>query len=257
MWFDSHCHLHLCEQEAVLADQMGRAKDAGVHALVSLGTDLISSRRSVSIAHEYGFYAGAGMHPNDAVAWSDESAAGIEGLLADERVAAVGETGLDFYRDEVPADRQRTAFSAQIELSRRYGKALVIHTRDSVGEVLDMLESEGPPVRLVFHCWSGDQAALRRALALGAHISFAGNVSFRSAGELRAAVKQVPGDRLLIETDSPFLSPEPRRGRPNEPANVVHVGRAVAVVLGVDEEVVARTTAENAAVLFGLPGTGE
>lgn len=235
---------------------MQRADDAGVHGLVSLGTDVISSRRSVAIAHEYGVYAGAGVHPNDAAVWGDESAAGIEELLADDRVAAVGETGFDFYRQEVPSDRQRAAFAAQIEMSRRHGKALVIHTRNSVREALYMLESQGPPERFVFHCWSGDEAALRRAVALGAYVSFAGNVSFRSAGDLRAAVRLVPGDRLLVETDAPFLAPEPRRGRPNEPANVVHVGRAVAGAFGAEEAAVARMTAANAAALFDVQDIG-
>ncbi|MDQ3767146.1 MAG: TatD family hydrolase [Actinomycetota bacterium] len=256
MWFDSHCHLHICEQDAPLSDLIERAEGARVHALVSLGTDVASSRRAIAIAHEYGVYAGVGVHPNDAGAWSDEAAVDIEALLADDCVAAVGETGLDFYRDEVPVDLQRAAFSAHVEMSKRHHKALVIHTRNSVGEVLDMLDSEGAPERLVFHCWSGDAAALRHALTLGAHISFAGNVSFRSAGDLRAAAALVPRDRLLIETDSPYLAPEPRRGRPNEPANVVHVGRAVADALGVKAENIARTTSDNAATLFGLPGTG-
>jgi TatD DNase family protein len=255
MWFDSHCHLHLCEQDSALEQVMERAGSAGVHALLTLGTDVVTSRRSVAIAHEYGVvYAGAGVHPNDARTWSDEAAAGIRALLDDERVVAVGETGLDFYREQVPADVQRVAFSAQVELAVRLDKALVIHTRNSVFEVLEVLESEGSPERLVFHCWSGDPVALRRAVALGAHISFAGNVSFRTAGDLRAVVKQVPDDRLLIETDSPFLSPEPRRGRPNEPANVVHVGRAVSEALDVQEADIAGTTAENAAALFGIPG---
>jgi len=256
MWFDSHCHLHICEQEASLAGLIRRAKAAGVHALLTLGTDVASSRRAVAIAHDHGVYAGAGVHPNDARTWSDEAAADIEALMTDDRVVAVGETGLDFYRDAVPADLQRAAFSAHVELSKRHDKTLVIHTRNSVLEVLDMLDSEGAPERLVFHCWSGDGAALRRALTLGAYVSFAGNVSFRSAGDLRAAAALVPRDRLLIETDSPYLAPEPRRGRPNEPANIVHVGRAVADALGVGPEEVAGTTADNAVSLFGLQGAG-
>ncbi|MBA2273241.1 MAG: TatD family hydrolase [Actinobacteria bacterium] len=256
MWFDSHCHLHICEQEAPLADLIGRAEAAGVHALVTLGTDVASSRRAVAIAHEHGVHAGVGVHPNDADTWSEDAAVGIEAVLRDDRVVAVGETGLDLYRDEVPVDLQRTAFSAHVDMSKRHGKALVIHTRNSVLEVLDMLLSEGAPERLVFHCWSGDEAALRRALTLGAYISFAGNVSFRSAGDLRAAAGLVPRDRLLIETDSPYLAPEPRRGRSNEPANVVHVGSAVADALGVDPEEIAAATAANAASLFGLLGMG-
>lgn len=256
MWFDSHCHLHICEQESSLADLIGRAEAAGVHSLITLGTDVASSRRAVAIAHDHGVYAGVGVHPNDADTWSDEAAAAIEGLLSDERVAAVGETGLDFYREEVPADLQRVAFCAHVEMSKRHDKALVIHTRNSVLEVLDMLDSEGAPERLVFHCWSGDGTALRRALTLGAYVSFAGNVSFRGAMDLRTVAALMPGDRLLIETDSPYLAPEPRRGRPNEPANVVHVGRAVADALGVGPEDIARATADNAVALFGLQGAG-
>ncbi len=256
MWFDSHCHLHICEQETTLTGLIERAETAGVHAMLTLGTDVATSRRAVAIAHRDGIYAGVGVHPNDAAAWSAEVAGEIEALLSDEHVVAVGETGLDFYRDEVPADIQRAAFSAHIAMSKRHDKALVIHTRNSAREAFDVLESEGAPDRLVFHCWSGDGAALRRALALGSHVSFAGNVSFRSAGDLRVAAGLVPRDRLLVETDAPYLAPEPRRGRPNEPANVVHVGRAVAGAIGEGPATVALATADNAASLFGLPAPG-
>ena len=158
MWFDSHCHLHICEQETTLNGLVERAETAGVHAILTLGTDVATSHRSVAIAHRDGIYAGVGVHPNDAAVWSTEVAEEIEALLSDEHVVALGETGLDFYRDEVPVDIQRAAFSAHIAMSKRHDKALVIHTRNSAPEALDVLESEGAPARLVFHCWSGDEA---------------------------------------------------------------------------------------------------
>jgi TatD DNase family protein len=165
-------------------------------------------------------------------------------------VRAVGETGLDFYRDWVEPDVQRRAFRDHIALAKRFDKALVIHTRDSIDGVLDELEAAGPPQRLVFHCWSGGDDALRRALALGSYVSFAGNVSFRSAEALRSAAAQVPPDRLLVETDSPYLAPVPHRGKPNEPALVTHVGEAVAAARGEEVETVARVTTANARTLL-------
>lgn len=220
--------------------------------MTTVGIDVASSRRAVAIANEHGLWATAGLHPNSAGDWTDDAGAAIEELLQHERVVGVGETGLDFYRDEAPRDRQEDAFRAHIELAKRHDKALVIHTRESTGAALDVLEDEGPPQRLVFHCWSGAAADLQRALGLGAYISFAGNVSFKNADELRERCRAVPEDRLLVETDSPFLSPEPLRGKPNEPARVVAVGEALARARSVTVEELATATTRAAAALYGL-----
>ncbi len=253
MWFDSHCHLHLCEQDAAVSKIVGEARSAEVEDLVAIGIDLDSSRRSQEIARECSVYFSAGVHPNSAGEWDQEVHEAVRGLAADdERCVAVGETGLDFYRDAAAPDVQLGAFLGHIEIARETGKALVIHTRDSISAALDALGEAGAPKRLVFHCWSGSRDDLARALDLGAFISFAGNVSFRNAEELRTSARAVPSDRLVVETDSPFLTPVPFRGRPNRPALVTLVGEAVAEARGEPVESLARVTTRNARTLFGL-----
>ena len=249
MWFDSHCHLHLCDP---VEEMVARARAAGVAGMVAIGIDVESSKRSVDIARDQDLHAAVGVHPNSALEWDEGAAAAIERLLEDEHAVAVGETGLDFYRDRCPRDVQTRAFEDHIGLARLRGAPLVIHTRASVTAALDLLERVGPPERLVFHCWSGDEQELRRALDLGAYISFAGNVSFSSAGNLRAVASRVPAHRLLVETDTPFLAPVPHRGRDNEPAYVADVGHSLAAARGESAEELATSTASNARELFGL-----
>ena len=253
MWFDSHCHLHICEQEASLDDLLTRARMTGVQQMVAIGIEVASSERALAIAREHeGVYSSAGVHPNDATEWTEETGKQIDELLAQDEVVAVGETGLDFYRDYTPHDVQRAAFRDHIELAKGHSKPLVIHTRDSTSAAIEELEAVGPPGKLIFHCWSGNTDELTRALELGAHVSFAGNVSFKSAGNLRDVARLVPDDRLLVETDSPYLAPVPHRGKPNEPGFVAAVGRAVAEARGQDEADIARATTANARRIFGL-----
>ena len=251
MWFDSHCHLHLCEDHGSLEEVVGRARAAGVLDMLTVGIDVASSRRSIEIAELHGVRAAVGVHPNSSTEWTPGSEVALREMLSSEVVVAVGESGLDFYRDFATPEEQRIAFSAHIGLAKEYDKALVIHTRDSVGEALEVLRAEGPPPRSVFHCWSGDENQLRAALDLGAHISFAGNVSFKNAENLRAAAAAVPHDRLLVETDSPYLSPEPHRGKPNEPRHVSFVGLAIAEERHVSVHALAEQTTENARAVFG------
>ena len=251
MWFDSHCHLHLCEN-ATPAQLIEAAAAAGVEGMVTIGIDVDSSRRAVELATDTRVSAAVGVHPNSADAWTDETRSVIEGLVASDRVVAVGETGLDFYRDHVTPEVQRRAFTDHIRLAKERDKALVIHTRASIDETMDVLETEGPPDRFVFHCWSGDQGQLERALSMGAMISFAGNVSFKNAQNLRDAAVAVPDDRLLVETDSPYLAPVPHRGKANEPSHVALVGEALAIARGQDVGTFARLTTVNARRFFGL-----
>lgn len=251
MWFDSHCHLHLCDG-ATTEQILDHARDAGVANVVTVGTDPGSSRAAVASTEDDRVYAVAGVHPNSANEWDGAARSEIERLLASPRVVGVGESGLDFYRDHVEPAQQERAFRDHIALAKEHDKALVIHTRSSVDTALDLLVAEGPPQRFVFHCWSGDDDQLRRALDLGAYVSFAGNVSFKTAQNLREAAALVPPDRLLVETDSPYLAPVPFRGKANEPARVVFVGEAVAAARGEDTGVVARRTTDNALRLFGL-----
>ncbi len=250
MWFDSHCHLFDVKGEP--ADAVARAADAGVTDMLVCGTDYATSAAASALAELPGVWAAAGLHPTSAREWTDEGAARIEELLGRERVVAVGESGLDMYWDTSYLDVQRRVFEAHIAWAKRYDKALVIHTRASVDEALATLEDVSPAQRSVFHCWSGDAAQMERALALGSFVSFAGNVTFKSAGALRDLVAAVPSDRLLVETDSPYLAPVPHRGKPNEPAHVALVGVAVAEARGDSIEAVAEATTRNAQRLLGI-----
>lgn len=235
-----------------MEEVIARAREAGVVEMLTVGFDQASNPRSVALAGNDGVYASVGIHPNSATDWDDQTAATFEPFLERPEVVAVGETGLDFYRDWAPPEDQERAFVDHIDLAKRYDKALVIHTRESLTQALDVLEREGPPARFVFHCWSGGASDLDRVKAMDGYVSFAGNVSFKSAADLRAVVPLVPRHRLLIETDSPYLTPVPHRGEPNSPANVVHVGAAIAGVLDEPPEQIAGITSANAHRFFAI-----
>ena len=252
MWFDSHCHLQICSEDRPVEELLDGARGAGLKGMVTVGIDVASSRRVVELADGDLVWASVGIHPNSAEELNDGSRAELEELVADPNVVAVGESGLDFYRDEAPPARQREAFAAHLRMAKDHDVALIIHTRASVSAALDFIEEQGPPDRFVFHCWSGDESELRRALDLGACVSFAGNVTFKNAPDLRDRAAEVPAERLLVETDAPFLAPVPNRGRPNEPAWIGLVGAAVAGARGEDPTSVARTTESNARTLFAL-----
>lgn len=251
MWFDSHCHVHLCDT-GTTSEIIDRARAAGVTRLLTVGIDLGSSRTAVELAAQDGVFASVGIHPNSAGEWGPEARAAIEELVSRPGVVAVGESGLDFYREHASPQSQHEAFVDHIALAKRADKTLVIHTRSSIDEALDVLERVGPPPRVIFHCWSGDAAQLSRAVALGAFISFAGNVSFKSADDLRARAAEVPSDRVLVETDAPFLTPAPNRGRPNEPRNVAFVGAAVAEARATAVGTLAQLTFANASRAFDI-----
>jgi TatD DNase family protein len=247
VWFDSHCHVFESDEPEA---EIERAREAGVNDMLVAGTDLATSRAAIALADRHGMGAAAGVHPHESSGWNEGMAAAVEVLVAHPRVVAVGESGLDFYREVSPHECQRAAFEAHIELARRTGKALVVHTRASVGDALDALEEIGSPRRVVFHCWSGDGDELQRALGIGAYISFAGNVTFANAHDLRARAAQVPNDRLVIETDSPYLAPVPYRGRPNQPALLPLVGEAVARARTQRVEELSALTTANARRLY-------
>ncbi len=250
-WFDTHCHLH--DVEAEPGEVIARARAAGVTDIVTLGVDVPTSRRCTRLAAEFdGVWAGVAYHPSETQGWHHTWTADIEALAEEPRVVAIGESGLDYHWDTSFVDSQQRAFAAHIGMAKRLDKTLVIHTRDSIAEALEMLNRAGAPERLVFHCWTGSIEHLEEALGLGAYISFAGNVSYKKAPEIREAAKAVPADRLLVETDSPYLAPEPYRGKPNEPAYVVAVGEAVAVARDQAAEEVAAMSTANARTVFGL-----
>ena len=260
-WTDSHCHVHgISEPLEVLK----RAKAAGVRRVVCIGTDETDSLaaigfvRRVSDAASEDFaaaFATVGQHPHDAVAGTGW----IEGVLSARpaKVVGIGECGLDYHYDHSPRDVQRRAFAEQIELAHRFGMPLVIHTREAWDDTFALLQKGGVPARLVFHCFTGGPEEAIRCLEIGAFLSFSGIVTFQKADDLRAAAEVCPLDRLLIETDSPFLAPLPHRGHQNEPMWVPLVGAAVAQAKGIAVAEVARTTDANAGLFFGLDGVDQ
>jgi TatD DNase family protein len=232
---DSHTHLDLIERPVpeILAD----ARAAGITRVVTIGVDLATSRWAADRARQHpGVYAAVAIHPND-TAKAAASAAERDAVLAEiaalaelPQVRAIGETGLDYYRDWAPPELQREWFRAHIEIAKRSGKALMIHDRDAHEDVLAILDADGPPEQVIFHCFSGDAALAKRCAEAGYVMSFAGNVTFSSAQPLRDAAAAAPLGLILAETDAPFLTPVPHRGKPNAPALVAYTLRALAEV---------------------------
>ncbi|TMK54649.1 MAG: TatD family deoxyribonuclease [Actinobacteria bacterium] len=250
MLVDTHCHLDMLED---LDGALERMRAAGVARAVTIGVDRASSEWAVRAARTHDqIWATVGLHPHDAKDQSDELLSYIEQLASTEqRVVGVGEAGLDYHYDNSPREKQREVYAKQVEMARRVGKVLVIHSREAWDDTFSILASAGAPERLVFHCFSGGPEEARRALDLGATLSFAGVVTFKNAQDLREAVALAPLDRIVVETDAPFLTPAPHRGKPNEPAYVSLVAEAIAAVKGVPADEVARATSANAARLFG------
>lgn len=250
-WVDSHCHLQS------LSDPEGgieRARAARVTRMVCVGTDLGTSRQAVELAGRYADVdATVGLHPHDASKLAAEWDA-LETFARGRAVVGVGETGFDFYYLHSPAFEQDVAFRAQIGLAKRLDLALVVHSRDAWDDTFRVLADEGPPARTVMHCFTGGPAEARRALDLGAYLSYSGIVTFTGADDVRAAAAMTPIERLLVETDAPYLAPVPRRGRENEPGYVGLVGAAVAAAAGWPEAEIAERTAANAAAVFGPAG---
>jgi TatD DNase family protein len=248
VWTDSHCHV---PYEGVGVEVVEDARVARVTRLITVGTDAAQSVAAMETARSFdGVWATVGLHPHDAVQGVDS----IGGLLEDRgpEVVAVGECGLDYHYDHSPRPVQREVFAAQVALAHRYGLALVIHTREAWDDTWAVLASEGIPARTVFHCFTGGAREARKALDLGAWLSFSGIVSFRSATDVREAAALCPLDRMLVETDSPYLAPVPFRGRPNSPALVPVVGAALAAASGHDVGTVEEATWDNAERLFAL-----
>lgn len=245
MWCDSHCHL---QYDGVVPDAVEQAVAAGVSRLVCVGTDAERSASAVELARSDPdhLWATVGVHPHDATQGVD----GIVELASAEGVVAIGECGLDYHYDHSPRDVQREAFARQIALAAERDLALVIHTREAWDDTFEVLTTQPRPDRIVFHCFTGGPAEARVALDLGAWISFSGIVTFKGADDVRAAAAAAPLDRILVETDAPYLAPVPHRGTPNQPAHVVLVGAAVAALRGVSTGVVEDATWANAHAVF-------
>jgi TatD DNase family protein len=247
---DSHTHLEMCDPPD--AELVEAAVEAGVTRIVTIGIDGASCRAALAAAEDFPqVYAAVGRHPNSASGFDDADLAELAALAAHPKCVAIGETGLDFYRDGAPRADQERAFRAQIELARSVDKPLVIHTRDASDETLALLEAEAEGVRVILHCFT---MADRIEQCLGHPdwwISFAGNVTYPKADALRVAAIRVPAGRLLVETDAPFLSPQPVRGRPNQPAHVVMTAQALAVERRVAYEELDAGVEAAAAEVFG------
>jgi TatD DNase family protein len=245
---DTHAHLDACAEPADVL--VSRAREAGVARIIAIGSGIESCRSALAVAEEKpGIYAALGIHPHQAGNGEARRLDELRGLLGHERAVAVGETGLDFYRDYAPRDAQRRLFEAELELAAELGKPVVVHSRAAEEETAAALATFAGTV--ILHCFSA-AALLPVALERGYYVSFAGNVTYPKAEQLRAAAALVPADRLLAETDSPYLAPQPRRGRPNEPANVVHTVAALAEARGVAADELAAQIEANAAAAFAL-----
>jgi TatD DNase family protein len=269
-WFDSHCHVQ--EEylgggeegtgERDLALVFERARSAGVDRLVCIGTGRSTSAQAVAVARraqqdpggEVAAWASIGLHPHEATAGVDGVAALLrrEAAADDAVVVAVGECGLDYYYEHSPRDAQRAAFAAQIALAKVHNLALVIHARDAWDDLFDILAIEGVPERTILHCFTGGPGELDRCVRAGMFVSFSGIITFKSASDIREAAARCPLDRLLIETDSPFLAPVPHRGRANEPALLPLVGATVAEVKGCAVESIASSSAAAAVAAFAI-----
>jgi TatD DNase family protein len=252
---DSHTHLVLCDGDE--AEVVAAARDVGVERMLTVGMDAGTNAAATAAAERHPeVFAAVGRHPNEAGGFDDVAAAEIARLAAHPKVRAIGETGLDYYRDSAPAADQRRAFSAQIEIARELELPIVIHARDpeggseAVDEIFATLDAEATGHPVILHCFSAPRR-VADAAERGWHCSFAGNVTYPSAQALREAAAQVPEDRILVETDAPYLSPQEQRGKRNQPANVVATARLVATVRGVSYEALERTVEANARALFG------
>lgn len=255
---DAHTHLDACgatDRGGVWA-VLERAAAVGVAAVVTVADDMASARWVVQAAGwDDRVFAAVALHPTRTATMTGDDRAELERLVAAPRVVAVGETGLDYYWDYSPRQAQLDAYRWHIDLAKRVGKPLMIHDRDAHADVLTVLEQEGPPPTVVFHCFSGDAAMARACVDAGYVLSFSGTVTFRNARALREAAVLVPDGQLLVETDAPFLTPHPHRGKANEPVNLPYTVRDLAVLRGQDEAELAASTSVTAERVFGFSAT--
>jgi TatD DNase family protein len=246
---DSHCHLDSCKPPD--GELVERARATGVRRIATVGMDDASIERAVASAHAHEeVVAIVGRHPNASEGFQPHDIEPIERAAADSRVRAIGETGLDYFRDYAPREDQLRAFEAQVDLAKRQGLPLVIHTRDAEEDTFAVLRERADRVTVIMHCFSVP-GRLEECVERGWLCSFAGNVTYPKATDLQAAAREVPDDLLLVETDAPYLSPQPVRGKPNEPANVVATAEYVAELRGVSYEELENTVERNAARVFG------
>jgi TatD DNase family protein len=256
MLIDSHCHLNFDAFDEDRSEVLARARETGIVALINPGITLADSRQVAALAGQVPeLYAAIGVHPNDAGQFDHEVLAGLKELAGQPKVVAIGEIGLDYYWDEAPWPVQRRVLERQLALAREVDKPVIIHQRDSAADLMAVLRewaAGGPQPGLVLHSFSGDRAMAEEALSLGFYLGISGPVTFKNARNLQEIVAAAPADRLLVETDAPFLSPHPFRGKRNEPARVRLVAERVAELQGLPVEVMSRRLVENTVTLFRL-----
>lgn len=249
-WTDTHCHLNHPDLYAEWHAALFRAQQSGVQRLILIGYDLESSRRAVELAEQSdALYAAVGIHPHDAAQCDTDSLQTLRELAAHPRVVAVGEIGLDFYRNLSPREAQYEAFHAQMQLAQSLSLPVVIHCREAYEEVLSIL-AQYPAVQGVLHCFSGTAEQAQQGLELGYYLGIGGVVTFKSAESLRAIVRDIPRDRLLLETDAPYLAPHPYRGKRNEPAYLPLIAQQVAALWDMPLEQLSEITEANTQRLF-------
>ena len=254
MLFDTHCHLDDEKFDPDREELIASLREGGVGACVCVGSDLASSARCIALAKTYPFIrAAAGVHPHEAKDAPADYLSQLEKMLAEPETVALGEIGLDYYYDLSPREVQIRVMQEQIDLALRLSVPVIFHIRDAHGDMTDLLRARSRLPKGVIHCFSGSVETMKEYVRMGFYISFAGPVTFKKAPHLWEAAAQVPEDRLLIETDSPYLSPEPLRGRRNDPRNTRYVAEKLAALRGVSCEELIALTAKNAADLYRLP----
>jgi TatD DNase family protein len=252
--FDTHTHIAEEEYNEDRPEVLERARAAGVVHIINVGFDLASSSRAVDLAEKNEMvYASVGFHPHNAVEAGPGYLAGLKRLAAHPRVVAIGEIGLDYYRDLSPRDVQRRVFEEQLELAGELELPVVIHVRDAYGDLMNILRRRGVgPAGGVMHCYSGSWEIAQECMAMGFYISFAGPVTYKNASRIKEVAKRIPADRLLIETDAPYLTPAPHRGKRNEPAYIAYTAAELAGLWDTDVELLAKTCTENGRKIFRL-----
>jgi TatD DNase family protein len=259
-FIDTHCHLEMKEFDADREDVIKRSRDAGIEAVVTVGSDPEGTKKGISLAEAYDFiYASVGIHPHDARDFTEDMYTQLHNWTRNNKVVAIGETGLDYHYDHSPRSRQKEVFERHLHLAKETGLPVIIHSREAKEDTLFILRESGISSG-VLHCFSGDMDMAEQAMSLGFYISIAGPVTFKKASSLQEIARRIPDDYLLVETDAPYLSPEPFRGKRNEPAYLLHTIKRIAELRSVSPEDAARITTLNAKRLFGigmLPEKGE
>ncbi|MDG4657992.1 TatD family hydrolase [Ectobacillus antri] len=254
MLFDTHAHLNAEQFEEDLQQVIERTKEAGISRIVVVGFDEVTIYKAMELVERYDFiYAAVGWHPVDAIDMTDKHLQWLEELAAHPKVVAIGETGLDYYWDKSPKEIQQEVFKKQIRLAKKVGLPIVIHNREATQDIVDILKSEGASeVGGIMHCFSGSAETAKQCIEMNFLISLGGPVTFKNAKKPKEVAAQIPLEKLLIETDCPYLAPHPHRGKRNEPAYVSLVAQEIADIKGLSFEEVARVTTENAKRIFGI-----